>query len=368
MPSRSKAAVLGGGNGGFAAAAHLTLCGCEVSLYNRSAATIAAVAAAGGITYQGVLGEGFARVSATTDMAVAVDGAALIEVCAPALAHPGYAAALAPLLQPETLIVLNPGDMLGSLAFVQALRTAGYTGAVRIGETSTLTYICRKPDDGSVNITASLQQVPFAAFPGQATAAMVEALQGYNLDLAPETSVLPVGLANVNIVLHPTGMVLAAAWIEHSGGDFAYYYDAATPAVARTMEALDRERLAVAQAYGVVALPFPTLFANIGSTSRAAAASGSYLQALLDSVPNRQLKAPPRLDHRYLNEDVPCSLVPLAELGAVAGVPMPVTESLITLAGTVNATDYRAAGRRLAALGLGGRDRAALLRYLSEGL
>jgi len=59
--------------------------------------------------------------------------------------------------------------------------------------------------------------------------------------------------------------------------------------------------------------------------------------------------------------------VPLAELGAAAGVPMPVTAALITLAGTINATDYRAAGRSLAALGLGGLDRGAILRRLTLG-
>lgn len=366
MPS-TKVAVLGGGNGGFAAAVDLAQRGYEVWLYNRSAQTIAAVAAAGGIRYSGVLGEGFAPVCATTELAGAVHDAVLIEVCAPALAHPGYAAALAPHLRPDQIIVLNPGDMLGSLAFVQALRAAGYRGRVCVGETATLTYICRKLDPGSVGVTASLQQVPFAAFPGEATADLLQALQGFNLSLQPEPHVLPVGLANVNIVLHPTGMILAAAWIEATGGDFAYYYDAAVPAVARTMEALDRERLAVAAAYGVHALPFPTLFANIGSTSRAAAESGSYLQALRDSTPNRTLRAPGQLDHRYLNEDVPCSLVPMADLGAAAGVAMPVTDALITLASTVNAVDYRATGRSLAALGLGGLDRSAILRHLTRG-
>jgi opine dehydrogenase len=228
----TKVAVLGGGNGGFAAAADLTLRGFDVTLYNRSAETIAAIGTTGGIRYQGVLGEGFCPIAVTTDMQRAVEQAALVEVCAPAPAHAGYAEAMAPHLPPGVPIVLNPGGMLGSLFFARTLRAAGYVGPVRIGETATLTYICRKSDADRINITASLKQVGFAALPGTNTADLAASLEGTNLDLAPRPHILAAGLDNVNLILHPPGMILAAAWIEHSGGRFAYYYDAATPAVA----------------------------------------------------------------------------------------------------------------------------------------
>jgi opine dehydrogenase len=365
MRPGAKVAVLGAGNGGFAAAVDLVLRGFAVALFNRSDATLAAVREAGGIRYQGVLGNGSAAVDATTDMQAALAGAALVEICAPATAHGGYAAAMAPHLPTGTPIVLNPGNMLGSVAFVSALRQAGHAGPVTIGETATLTYICRKPDPGSINITASLRDVPFAAYPGKETPRLLPALAQSNLSLMARPDVLTVGLANVNLVLHPPGMILAAAWIEHSGGRFAYYYDAATPGVAAVMGALDRERLAVAAAYGAHAEPFPTLFAAIGSTTDAAARSGSYLQALRESAPNRHIQAPERLNHRYLNEDVPYGLVPMSELGSRAGVPMPVIDSLITLAGVVNGTNYRTAGRRLDAMGFAGCDVAGVIRVLT---
>ena len=57
-------------------------------------------------------------------------------------------------------------------------------------------------------------------------------------------------LANVNLGAAHPGAVLAAAWVEATRGDFRFYVDAMTPGVAGSIEALDRERLAVAAAFG----------------------------------------------------------------------------------------------------------------------
>jgi opine dehydrogenase len=360
--------VIGGGHGGFAAAADLARRGYEVALYTRTAETLQAVRAQGGIRFTGVMGEGFAPVGrATTDLADVVPEADAILVCLPGVAHPFVAERLAPLLTPERPVLLNPGGLLGSVAFLQALRRAGYRGPVILAETGTLTYICRKTDPGGIGVTGVLRRVPFAALPGRATPDVYARLRAIVPSLDPQPHILSAGFANVNAILHPPGMILAAAWIEHSGGDFSFYFDAATPAVARLMAAMDRERLAVARAWQITTPTFPELFAAIGSTSEAAAASGDYLQVLRDSVPNRLIKAPPSLDHRYLHEDIPVGLVPMADLGHVAGIPTPVLDAVVTIAGTVAGRDYRAEGRTLARVGLGGWDVERILQFLLDG-
>jgi opine dehydrogenase len=185
--------------------------------------------------------------------------------------------------------------------------------------------------------------------------------------LLPVSHTLATALTNINTVLHPPAMILAAAWIEHSGGDFAYYYDTATPSVAHLLAALDAERLAVARAWRVDAEPFLDLFARIGSTSREAAAAGDFRQALLDSAPNRHIKAPPSLDHRYMHEDIPFGALPLAELGRAAGVATPNYDAVVTLASTITGRDYRAEGRTFARLGLQGQAVEQVLELLLEG-
>ncbi|MBX5457371.1 MAG: NAD/NADP octopine/nopaline dehydrogenase family protein [Thermogemmatispora sp.] len=356
-------AVLGGGNGGFAAAAHLSALGEQVHLYSRSPATLRIARERGGIAYSGVAGEGLAAVAClTNDLAEALAGAELVMLCVPATAFADLARALAPLLAQAggPPVLLNPGNTGGSLAFRRLLIEAGCASPPPIAETNTLTYICRKQGEGEVYISSLVQHVRLAVLPASAAERLWPLLSRLYPSLRPVEHVLVTALSNVNAVLHPPGMVLSAAWIEHSGGDFRYYYDAGTPAVAQVMADLDRERLAVAAAWGLSLEPFPQLFADLGSTSPEAGASGSFLRMLRESAPNQFIKAPANLDSRYLHEDIPFGLVPMSELGRALGVATPVMDALITLASCISRRDYRAEGWTLARLGLPPEREAAL--------
>ena len=85
--------------------------------------------------------------------------------------------------------------------------------------------------------------------------------------------------------------------------------------MARVLEALDRERVTVAAALGLraqTALEWLKMAYN---------ASGENLH---EAVHNQQgyygITAPRTLRHRYITEDVPMSLVPIAALGQRYGV------------------------------------------------
>src|SRR3954453_16745677 len=91
-------AVLGGGNGSFAAAGDFALRGHEVRLWRRDAAAVAAHRAAGSrIVVKDARGSHDAQLElATTDIAEAVVDAGLIVCPAPAFAQHDIAALLAP--------------------------------------------------------------------------------------------------------------------------------------------------------------------------------------------------------------------------------------------------------------------------------
>lgn len=358
-----RVAILGGGNGGFAAAAHLQSMGHEPQLYNRSAGTIATVRDRGGIEYSGVAGEGFAHVSVvTTDLERALDGADLLMLCLPATAFEGLAEQLAPLLDGDRPVLLNPGSTGGSLVFREALEAAGCTDVPPLAETNTLTYICRKRDDGHVHISSLVENVRCATLPA-AQSDLIGTVQELYPSIRPVSNVLHTALSNVNAVLHPPGILLSAAWIEHTGGDFRFYYDAATPTVANLMADLDEERLAVANTWGLDLDPYPTLFAEIGSTTREAGESGSFLRMLRESEPNKEIMAPSSVDHRFFNEDIPFGIVPIAALGRIAGAETPVVDALVTMASSITGTDYRDVGWTEDRLGLPD-DKAAAYQQL----
>ena len=57
-----------------------------------------------------------------------------------------------------------------------------------------------------------------------------------------------------NAIHHPPALLLNVGRVESTGGDYHHYYDGITPGVGRLIDALDRERIAVAAALGVDAV------------------------------------------------------------------------------------------------------------------
>jgi len=105
--------------------AELTQKGHDVSLWNRSAATIASYQEIGGVSFEGALGEGKAMIRLiTTDLGEALDGAELAVVCLPAVAHEEVALAMAK-LSCNLPIILDPGGTGGALLFRRAFNDEG---------------------------------------------------------------------------------------------------------------------------------------------------------------------------------------------------------------------------------------------------
>jgi opine dehydrogenase len=105
---------------------------------------------------------------------------------------------------------------------------------------------------------------------------------------------------------------------------------------------------------------FIDYFCAAGLTSEEARRSRSVYRAMQESAPNRTIKAPSALAHRYLDEDVGYGLTPMSELARLVGVPTPTMDALIALASVARGVDYRGQGLSLARMGLAGLLPAAL--------
>ncbi len=75
----------------------------------------------------------------------------------------------------------------------------------------------------------------------------------------------------------------------------------------------------------------------------------------------------PLLQHRYLFEDVPMSLVPIASLGKRYGVSVNGMESMIRIASIIHHTDYWRRGRTVEKLGLAQWSVSEITRFVQEG-
>jgi opine dehydrogenase len=360
-------AVLGAGHGGCAAAADLTARGFTVRLHARRESALAPLRAAGGIHARGVQEGLFPIALMTTDVAEAITGVDLIMLVVPSVAHGYYAAALAKLIDGRVPIFLNPGHTGGGLHFLNELRQAGYRGPVKTGETVSLTYVTRMEGPATVGIYSYMRSQRFAALPGRYADEMFALVNAVYPETVLASSVLETALINMNAVFHPPGMILNAGWIQRTNGDFLFYKEGITDAVGRVCQAVDDERLAVAKALDVPARPFLDSFYAAGLTTKEARDSGSIARACEESAPNKTIKSPSSLDHRYVHEDVGYGLVPFAAFGQLAGVPTPTIDSLIRLAAIATGIDYGTQGLTLGKMGLEGLDIAALHRFIETG-
>jgi opine dehydrogenase len=92
---------------------------------------------------------------------------------------------------------------------------------------------------------------------------------------------------------------------------------------------------------------------------------------LYDAIQNQTgyygITAPKTLKHRYIFEDVPMSLVPIASLARRYGVSVRGIESIIRLACFVHRTDYWRRGRTLDKLGIEQLSVSELKRFVNVG-
>jgi len=363
-----KIAILGAGNGGCAAAADLTLRGFQVRLFARSESTIAKLAKRGEIE---LVESGVSKKAAPYFMSPhlppVVQGVDLIVIATPAVGHEYLAKGLANYVGDGQRILLNPGHTGGSLHFANLLRQLGCEAQVQLCETVTLTYICRIPQPGRVEIYRRTTNLRCAALPGKHTTELVGEIQSVFPNVIAAANVLETGFSNINAIMHPAGMLGNAGWIEKTGGDFLYYREGITPSIGAWIDALDGERLEIVRALGLTPLRFVDIFHGAGLTTTEARDSGSAYQAIHESEPNFTIKSPPSLDHRYIKEDVGYGLVPMVEIGKLLGIETPVMDALITLASVALGIDFRVEGLTLEKMGLAGVAPADLQRILTDG-
>ena len=350
-----KFAVIGCGNAGATVAAHLTLLGEKVSIYDVSEAQLAPIIANDNtITLQGNIDiTGEAKIDLVTmDLAQAIEGAELIICTTAAHVHKHVAKDLIPHLKDGQIILLNPGRTGGVLEFRKIFKEGNCQADVLVVESQTILYACRR-DGAVVNVFGKKRQVACSGLPKTHLPRFEKIIQKVFPEfVVAEGSIWNTSLDNIGMLFHPTPTLLNLGRME-SGIPFDYYIDGFSPSIAALVENLDNERLQVAKALGV------TLPSAVQWLDKTYGAKGANLfEALQNNVSYQGIKAPQfrdvkdKLGLRYVIEDVPTGLVPFAELGKKLGVATPAISSIINLADVIYNADFTATGRNLSQLGL----------------
>src|SRR6478672_13317012 len=358
-------AVLGGGNGSFAAAGDFALSGHEVRLWRRDADQVAAHRAAGSrILVKDHSGRHDVQLAlVTTDIAEAIDGTELILCPAPAFAQPDIARLLAPHLQDGQVVFLPPATF-GSMIFAQAARDAGNHAKASFAETGTLPWLTRKHGPFEVAITIRAKRLPVGVLPlrlkDHALKIIASVFPGV---IEPCEDTLSAALMNAGPIIHPPLIIMNAAPLEHFPR-WDIHKEGTQPSVRRVTDALDAERIAVRAALGYGAPHFPLANHYAREGEEWMYGRGSH-DKLTDSGDWREHIV--LTQHRYMLEDVRIGLSFLVSTGELAGVPTPLARAFLSIGGAICCEDFMETGRTFESLGLS-PDRKAIQTMLAEGL
>ncbi|NMC52823.1 MAG: NAD(P)-binding domain-containing protein [Chloroflexi bacterium] len=364
MTQKTHFTVIGAGHGGKAMAAHLALMEFPTTLYNRTPDHIAAIKELGGIDLECEGGpHGFGKLACvTSNLAEALENADMIMVVVPSSAHAEIAKNCAPYLKDGQIVLLHPGRTCGAIEFQKVLHDNHCTADVTVAEAETFIYASRSDGPAQARIFRIKEAVPLAALPATRTRSVLDMIHQAYSQYIDGVNVLQTGLNNMGAIFHPALTILNAGWIETTHGDFEFYIDGVSTSVARVLEALDRERVTVAASLGIrgrTAMEWLKLaYDTVGEDLH---------QAIHNQPGYFGIKAPTTLYHRYIFEDVPMSMVPIASLGEHYGVSVRAMDSIIRLGCIIHKTDYWRRGRTLDKLGIGHLSVSELTYLVNEG-
>ncbi|MBV2180670.1 MAG: NAD/NADP octopine/nopaline dehydrogenase family protein [Castellaniella sp.] len=353
-----KIAILGGGNGSYAAAADLAEAGHDVRLWRRDAQGLVEVA--GGLLLKdraGLREVRLAQVSA--DIGAAVRGAELIVVPVPATAQADIARAMAPHLSDGQVVFLPPGTF-GSYVMARLADEAGCRADVAWAETGTLPYLARKHGPREVHITMRAVRLPTGVYPQRREAHALEVIRRAYPAVHACGDALSGALMNAGPVIHPPLMVMNAAPLQHFER-WDIHNEGTQQAVRAVTDQLDQERIAVREALGYAGPHYPLSdhYLNdrwmYGDSHRHLVESGDWREHI-------DLHR-----HRYITEDTETGLCFLASAARYAGVDAPVAHGLLALVGAFLGRDLRGGPRSLEALGMATLSRQALRQRLQDG-
>ncbi len=346
-----KTAVLGAGDAGRALAAVVARAGCEVRLWNRTAARLSDFEALT-LTLRDPDPHTVRLAAVSTDLAAVCSGADLVLVAVSAAAHRDLVTASWPALRQAGAVVLVPGHTGGVLEVTAALRD-------RVGWCETapgpavaemvLPFVCRGEGSSTVRIFQYKKDVPLGARQRRHADIARDLLVRSFPAVRSAGSIWESSLANVTAVLQPVVALANLARLDH-GDRHRFYAEGISAGVARIIEAADRERVLLGRAVGV---QLPTALEWFGQTYDCTASS---LADTLRAVPGyRSILAPCGTDHRFLDEHVRTGTVPLAALAALVGTPHPQLDAIVTMASAATGRELYRNGRTLHRMGIRSR-------------
>ncbi|UQX55062.1 NAD/NADP octopine/nopaline dehydrogenase family protein [Cytobacillus pseudoceanisediminis] len=326
-------AIIGAGNTGQAIAGYLSLQGEEVKLYSRDSRK-AELISRKGLTLKGVY-SGKVHLKASVDLKEVIDEAEFIIISTTAFGHRPIFNQLKPLIKANQTIVIFPGYW-GAVECKEILGEEFEKKNITIAETSAMPFVSKADYNGNVSINKVKKNVQIGSISHSANTPISKKFLKTFPQLTPTKNVFETSINNTNVIIHTPIAIFNASRIDASE-EFQFYPQGASQKTVSYIEKIDEERLRIAKILEIETQDTLTLLNEFYESDYS-----SLYKALSGLFPKGS--GPVSLDHRYLIEDIPYGLVPISELGKLAGVKTPYTDAIIQTASLLMERDFRKEG------------------------
>jgi len=367
VPHYARVAVLGGGHDARLLAALCLAEQAEVSLFSAYGQELEELRTSSGIGLRGAGPAGTYQidrdeavsVKTTAELDRSVADADLIFMTGPVHKQRTYAMVLANHLSDGQVLVLAPGRSLGALETAWLLRIGGCEADITIVETQGLPYWYETA--GAVLTLEPAAPVAAATLPSDRPQ-VLEGLSKFLPNIQAVSGVLASAFADGSAVVEFPALLFGGPATDAAGdrlpmgatplAENATFRSLLGPEQIRIVASLAAERHQVAAAFGVRSLPDVEQWL----TQHAGEEKGPGRRP----IPNKADAL------ALLRDGVIGSLVPLVSAATLAGVPVPLTESMINFATAILDADVAAAGRRLDGMGLKTTDVDSVRRTVDQ--
>ena len=360
MPDETKVGIAGAGSVAMGTAALLHDNGHDPMLWSPSGKGTAALAGGGKLIANGAIDAAFRPRVADSAEGLVRDNDVLV-LALPAYGHKAVMDSMAPHVRDAQPVIISSHASLGAIYLMQLLARGGVTAPVTAWGTTAVT--ARRQSGSEVRINTVRRLIDLCTVPDSRTQeglALCQRLFGNRFQ--PRDGLLAVSLSNLNPQNH-MGIALGNMTRMERGETWSQGRNV-TPNVGRLLEALDRERLAIASA---LELDVRTVFEHFHLSYHVPVASISEM--------NQEMHArgiggtgPATADSRYVIEDVPYGLVVTAALGELAGRPARLHDAGTRILSAMYGRDFTAENELLNALDLQRHDMRDLQRAARTGL
>jgi hypothetical protein len=353
-PQYRRIAILGGGDDGLLLASMCLSYGKEVALF--SAYNTERVAMQNGITIRGEaegvpIGtyqfnqESIPSIKSTGDLDEAVKDAEVIFLTGPLHKQRTYAMVLADHIRDGQVLVLLNGRTFGALETSWLLKVGGANADITLVEGQGLPYwINRSGNQFNLSQSAGVNVATLPANRKSVLDGLAEFLPMIN----PSINLLENSFSDASGLVEVPGLLLGGAAMSDTHGELPdgaveldenkTFRNLLGNEHLQVVSAMAEERRKVATKFGVRNLPDDSTWLD--------QYAGTHKGVGLRPIPNQTMAK------NIIRCSTLGSLVPLLSAAEIAGETVPVTRSLVDLAGTVLRADSMSSGRRLDAIGI----------------